>query len=75
MITADKGVSLVIMNKEDYNKKALELLDQLTYKTITTDPTIKYKNKLISLLKTIKTEGSIDDVTYKKLYPKILWST
>ena len=57
------------MNKEDYNKKALELLDQPTYKIIATDPTIKCKNKLISLLKTIKSEGGIDEVTYKKLYP------
>ena len=69
ILTADKGVSLVVMNKEDYQKKATELLDQLTYKTITTDPTIKYKNKLISILKTIKSEGSIDEVTYKKPYP------
>ena len=57
------------MNKEDYKEKALELLDQLTYKTIATDPTTKYKNTLISLLKTIKSEGGIDEVTYKKLYP------
>ena len=57
------------MNKEDYQKKALELLDQPTYKTITTDPTTKYKNRLISLLKTIKSEGRIDEVTYLKLYP------
>ena len=69
ILTADKGVSLVVMNKEDHQKKALELLDQPTYKTITTDPTSKYKNRLISLLKTIKSEGRIDEVTYKKLYP------
>ena len=57
------------MNKEDYQKKALELLDQSTYKTLATDPTNKYKNRLISLLKTIKSEGGIDETTYKKLYP------
>ena len=67
ILTADKGVSLVVMNKEDYQKKALELLDQPTYKTITADPTTKYKNRLISLLKTIKSEGGLDEVTYKKL--------
>ena len=27
------------------------------------------KNKLISLLKSIKAEGGIDETTYKKLYP------
>ena len=57
------------MNQEDYQKKALELLDQSTYKTLAADPTNKYKNKLISLLKTIKSEGGIDETTYKKLYP------
>ena len=30
ILTADKGVSLVVMNKEDYQKKALKLLDQPT---------------------------------------------
>ena len=69
ILTADKGVSLVVMNKEDYQKKALELLDQPTYKAITTYPTTKYKNRLISLLKTIMSEGRIDEVTYKMLYP------
>ena len=51
ILTANKGVSLVVLNREDYQKKALELLDQLTYKILSTDPTNKYKNKLISLLK------------------------
>ena len=69
ILTADKGVSLVVMNKEDYQKKALKLLDQPTYETITADPTTKYKNRLILLLKAIKSEGRIDEVTYKKLYP------
>ena len=35
------------MNK-DYGKKAEELLKQPTYKTISSDPTTKYKNKLIN---------------------------
>ena len=69
ILTADKGVSLVVLNREDYQKKALELLDQPTYKILSTNPTNKYKNKLISLLKTIKSEGGIDETTYKKLYP------
>ena len=59
ILTADKGVSLVVMNKE-YVKKAEELLNQDTYRTIPNDPTNKYKNKLINLLKTIKTKvGSV----------------
>ena len=34
ILTADKGVSLVVLNKEDYVKKAEELLNQPTYRTI-----------------------------------------
>ena len=59
---------MVVMDRKDYIRKAEELLDQPAYKPIPTDPTTKYKNKLISLLKTIKTEGGINDVTYRRLY-------
>ena len=57
------------MDKEDYVQKAKELLDQPTYRTITNDPTTKYKNKLVNLLKAIKTEGELDEALYRKLYP------
>ena len=68
ILTADKGVSIVVMDKDEYIKKSEEL-HQPTYKELTTDPTTKYKNRLISLLKTIKAEGGIDNSTYKRLYP------
>ena len=55
VLTADKGVTLVVINKEDYEKKAEELLNETTYNNITNEPTTQYKNKLISLIKTIKT--------------------
>ena len=60
---------MVVMDKEEYIRKAEALLSQPSYKSIPTDPTTKYKNKLISLLKTIKTEGGINDVIYRRLYP------
>ena len=53
VLTADKGVSMVVMDREEYNKKSKELLEQPNYKIIQTDPTNKYRNKLISILKTI----------------------
>ena len=59
----------MVMNKEEYVKKAEELLNQDTYRTIPNDPTNKYKNKLINLLKTIKAEDEISDAVYKRLYP------
>ena len=69
VLTADKGVSLVVLDTADYKKKAEELLQQPTYQPIPTDPTSKYKNKLINMLKSIKTEGGISEVVYKRLYP------
>ena len=69
ILTTDKGVSIVVIDKEEYIRKAEDLLRHPTYKTIPTDPTNKYKSKLITLLKNIKTEGGIDEVTYRRLYP------
>ena len=70
IFTVDKGVAIVIMDKEDYQEKAKALLkDQGTYKALKSDPTSKIKSKLINLLKKIKSEGGIDDTQYKKMYP------
>ena len=69
ILTADKGVSLVVIDTEEYNKKAEELIQHPTYKSISTDPTTRYKNKLVNLLKSIKAEGGISEAVYKRLYP------
>ena len=66
VLTPDKGVSLVVMVTAEYKKKAEELLQQPTYQPIPTYHTSKYKNKLISMLKSIKAEG---EAVYKRLYP------
>ena len=60
---------MVVMNKEEYIKKSEELLKKPSYKELTTDPTTKYKNRLINLLKSIKAEGGINNITNKRLYP------
>ena len=57
------------MDQEDYVQKAEELLNQHTYRTISSDPTTRYKNKLINLLKSIKTEGGMNENLYRRLYP------
>ena len=69
VLTADKGVALVVLNTEDYLKKAQDLLNQNTYRALTSDPTMRLKNKMINLLKTIKTKGRLSEDLYKKLYP------
>ena len=69
VLTADKGVAIVVLEKEDYIRKSEDLLKKNTYRKLTADPTNKYKNKLISLLKTIKSQGGINNTTYRMLYP------
>ena len=69
ILTADKGVALVVLNKADYIERAEQLLNQPTYRKIQEDPTSKQKSKLIRILKKIKTEGGISDEKYKKMYP------
>ena len=70
VLTADKGVALVILDRSDYIKKAQELLqDTSTYRSIKGDPTNKLKNRLINILKKIKAEAKIPDNIYKKMYP------
>ena len=67
ILTMDKGVALVIMDKAEYNKKAEDLLNTKTYKTIPEDPTNRQKNRLISILKNIKAEGGLNEETYRRL--------
>ena len=60
---------MVVLDTEDYIKKSEELLNQSTYNILSSDPTTTHKNRLISILKSIKSEGGIDNTTYKRLYP------
>ena len=69
VLTADKGVALVVMDKEDYIRKAEELLEQPAYRTIDRNPTNKIKARLITKLRKIKKETRLDEVTYKIMYP------
>ena len=69
ILTADKGVCLLVLDKDEYIRKAEELLKEKTYKIIPTDPTNRQKNRLIQILKKIKEEGGMSETTYKKIYP------
>ena len=80
ILTTDKGVALVVLNKKDYIERAEHLLNQLTYRKIQEDPTSKQKSKLIRILKKIKTEGGHQQRKIQKDVPngsrssKSLWS-
>ena len=60
---------MVVMDRQDYINKANQLLNQNTYKVISKDPTNTIKNKLINILKTIKTKSGLSTNIYKSMYP------
>ena len=69
VLTVDKGVAMVVMDKEDYIQKAESVLTQPAYRTIDRDPTSKIKAKLITSLRKIKKNTNLDEGTYKTMYP------
>ena len=75
VLTADKEVALVVMNTEDYKKKAEELLNQNTYRAITSDPTMKLKNKMISMLEVHQSKGRHVRRFIQKALPHRGWVT
>ena len=68
VLSADKGVAMVIMNRQDYINKANQLLNQNTYRSIAKDPTSSIKNKLINILKRVKNQTGLDSNRYKSIY-------
>ena len=54
ILATDKGMALVVMDRKDYLEKAKNLLEQSAYSELTSDPTDKYKAKLITIPKRIK---------------------
>ena len=60
---------MVIMDRQDYINKANQLPNKNTYRSIGKDPTISIKNKLINILKSVKSQTGLDSNTYKSMYP------
>ena len=60
---------MVVLDKEDYIKKAKDLLSQPAYKELPRDPTNKIKAQLITKLRRIKKDSKLDEGTYKVMYP------
>ena len=57
------------MDRQDYISKANTLLNQNTYRSISQDPTNIIKNKLINILKRVKSQTGLSNQTYKAIYP------
>ena len=73
---ADKGNTVVLLNRKDYNSKAKLLLDDTSkFKKIEIDESkvlnhlIHMENKIVELLKKLKEKQEISDKVYNVLYP------
>ena len=65
VLTADKRVAVVVMDRKDDIDKATSLLAQPAYRTINRHPTNKLMGKLNTLLRKIKGETGLEDSIYK----------
>ena len=69
VLTADKSVVLVDMDRKEYQGKVEGLVAILTYRTIQADPTNKLKAQLIQKLRRIKRETNMGEGMYRFMYP------
>ncbi|XP_072048616.1 uncharacterized protein [Amphiura filiformis] len=70
ILPADKGKSTVVLDKDTYEEKVNNMLnDEKTYQELKSDPTSKYKDKLLGMLKKWKKKEKITVSEYWKVYP------
>ena len=63
----DKGRGVVILDKKDYIKKCINILDSKQFKKLKKDPTKALENKMQHSLRKIKQH--LDENEYKRIYP------
>ena len=69
VLTVDKGVPMVLLDKKEYLEKAEALLMQEAYRTTDKDPTNKLKARLIQTLRRIKKDTNMGKGMCRIMYP------
>ena len=70
ILPADKECVTVVMDKTQYEKNIIEMLDDdKTYSKSNSKPTAKYKRQLIAIITSLKREGKIKEQHIFHLYP------
>ena len=67
VLKADKGRGIVIMNKDKYHEKCLQLLETEQFQKLSHDPTKTTERKVQNASRKIKSRLSINE--YKGIYP------
>ena len=66
----DKGNGIVILNRADYNKGILDIINESRkFRELANDPTICREGKLQRFLRDLKSNGKIDKDVYSQIYP------
>ena len=69
VLPADKGQSTVVLDKVDYDKKVMTLLENRdTYKVIMKDPTLKIRTRSCGLLCGLRNQGLLSKEQYFTIY-------
>ena len=69
ILLADKAKTMVILNTADYELKLKTILsNRAMYEVLKKDPTLRYKNKMLKILRTWKREGAISATVCDKIY-------
>ena len=70
ILRADKGNSVVIVNKDDYMNGIMDIInDRSKFKKLSTGPILNRENKLQRFLRELENKGKIDSEIYGKIYP------
>ena len=67
ILPADKGTATVILDKQDYEDKAMEILAKPPFKRLNKDPTKRNENRVNDRLRRLQKSGAIDQEMFNKL--------
>ena len=67
ILPADKGKATVILDKEEYEQKAMDILTKPPFKKLNRDPTKRNENRVNNGLKRLLNKKAIDTGTYNRL--------
>ena len=70
ILPADKGNATVVLNKDDYNQKMNDLLNNASYKRLKNNPTSKVEKKVAEALKVVESKGGLSTAQRKSLANK-----
>ena len=70
IVRPDKGSGVVILDRDIYDRKILEIINDTTkFKKLEDNPTLTREGQLQRFLRKIKDKNLFDENTYKKIYP------